>query len=154
EPLGLDDGTPDAVVRYNDLRTIYDSYRNRFWILAGGGNSNQPDPAKGRGRWVVAISIDQNPLDGWYLYWWDVAAHWGMANDPVYQPGDVGDYPAIGIDSFGFHETNVVRNQLSNTFRYYHVVFFPADPMAAGNAGPIGGWQYWDLTNPDGSPVG
>jgi hypothetical protein len=35
--------------------------------------------------------------------------------------------------------------------RYCHVIFFSAWQMAAGQPGPLSGWQFWDLANPDGS---
>ncbi|GAB3002869.1 hypothetical protein [Saccharothrix stipae] len=130
-----------------DLRTIYDSYRKRFWIVGGTGNTgakcpNVP-PEKVRGIIVVAVSKTSNPLDGWHLYWWDA-----VAGPPAYQPGDGADYPCIGIDAKCFYQTNSVAG------RYWRVTVWPADQMAAGvPASQVAGWQFWDLENPDGSPV-
>jgi hypothetical protein len=73
----------------------------------------------------------------------------GDPSSGVFQPGDWGDYPTLGIDAKCVYQTNGVQN--AGNERYCHVIFFPADEMAAGQAGPISGWQYWDLANPDGS---
>ncbi|MBI1787162.1 MAG: hypothetical protein HYR60_06365 [Acidobacteria bacterium] len=97
----------------------------------------------------------------------DAVAHDGVANDPVYRPGDSSDYPILGIDGCCFYQTNgVCRFRLPGEpgydpqnppcdYRYWHVAFYPAGPMANGVPGPsLSGWQYWNLTNPDGSMAG
>jgi hypothetical protein len=152
-PLGLDDGTANAITRYNDLRTLFDPYRRRFWVLANGGNPQtySTDPAKTRPVLAFGVSKTENPMDGWYLYWTYAVAHWGL-KDGVYQPGDSSDYPRIGIDPFAIHITNKVANAVTKDSRYHKVTFFPAAPLAAGTF--KNGWQFWDLKNPDGSMAG
>jgi hypothetical protein len=146
--LGLDNGTPSAVNSYKDLRAVYDSHRNRFWLMATGLTASQPDPDKRRSITAVAVSKSNSPLDGWYLYWWDAVSQFGHVNGSVYQAGDIAEEPFIGIDEDAFHQANGVFN--SGTRRYWRITFFPAATMAAGVAGPIAGRQYSDLKNPNG----
>jgi hypothetical protein len=146
--LGLDDGTVDAVNDYRDLRAVYDSHRNRFWLSATGLTRNQPDPAKRRSIIAVAVSKSNSPLDGWYLYWWDAVNDFGNTGGSVYQAGDLAEDPFIGIDADAIHQANGVFN--AGNHRYWRIAFFPATPMANGVAGPLAGWQYGDLQNPNG----
>jgi hypothetical protein len=150
-PLGLDNGTVDAINIYTDIRTIFDAYRNRFWLVAFGWNNSQTNLSKQRMVVTLAVSQTEDPLGGWYEYWWDGAAHWGKANDVIYQAGDSADYPTIGIDPKLFHQTIGVR-AVSGAIRYWYLRFFNADQMAAGLL-PVQGWEFWDLTNPDGSTL-
>jgi hypothetical protein len=143
---------------WSDMRALFDPYRHRFWVLDHGhilAADRDPYPQKTmcsqpvgpcrRGIFLLAVSQTEDPKDGWYLYWWDELAHWGKANDPVWQAGDGADYPAIGIDSFGFYQTNkVARN---GHWIYIHVALFRGEEAAKGIPAP--GWHYFDLTNPD-----
>lgn len=74
------------------------------------------------------------------------AAQEGQANSQIWQPGDAPDYPIVGIDQLAVTITHSVNN---GPFRYWRVTLTPADPLANGQA--QGGWQFWDLKNPDGS---
>jgi hypothetical protein len=148
-PLGLDDGTVNGINNYTDIRTIFDAYRNRFWLTAFGWNDGQTDLTLKRVIVTLAVSKTEDPTAGWFMYWFDGAAHWGVANDVIYQPGDTADYPTIGIDPKLFHHTIGVFG-LDGTIRYQHLNFFKADQLAAGLF-PFDGWEFWDLTNPDGS---
>jgi hypothetical protein len=157
-PLGLDDGTNEGFAIYSDMRCLFDSYRKRFWVCALARSpytSKDPQlPAeKKRALITVAVSKTEDPNQGWWMYWWDAVAHWGETNDSVYQPGDVADYTMIGIDPDLFHANNVVaNNEPGVNHRYLRVSFADADAMAAGQPGSsVSGWQFWDLTNPDGS---
>jgi hypothetical protein len=141
----------------SDMRVIYDEYRKRFWVVDGAGiytsdwvtviEDGQPvvkrDPNKARGIFLLAVSQSEDPKDGWYLYWWDAVAHWGKTDDKIYQPGDGGDYPSLGIDPEAFHITNSVGG------KYYHVAFFKAQQAIQGTASD--GWHFYDLQNPDGT---
>jgi hypothetical protein len=151
--LGLNDGTPTAINRYNDLRAVFDAYRHRFWVAATGGSTAKLTPEQRRPIIAVGVSMDENPLHGWHLYYWDAVAHWGQPNDPVWQPGDAVDYPILGIDPLAVTVTNMVVGA-NGAYKYWHVALFPADTLASGQAGSLSGWQYWDLTNPDGSVAG
>jgi len=145
--LSLKDAAGNAIDRYNDLRVIFDSYRKRFWMTAYAyysGAANVP-AAKRRTFIPMAVSKTQNPQDGWYFYWWDGAAQEGNASSSIWKPGDAPDYPIVGIDKLAITITHSVNNA---GFRYWRVTLTPADPLASGQA--QGGWQFWDLKNPDG----
>ena len=158
-PLGLSDVDffPAPIDAYFDMRSLFDPFRKRIWVMALGINKTwrTREPKNKRHVTAVAVSKTENPLDGWYLYWWDSVPHWGEFNDAVYDPGDASDYPTIGIDAGLFHETHAVNNypdSKSKTFKFWRVTFFGADAMAAGQPGAnVQGWQYWDLQDPDGS---
>jgi hypothetical protein len=138
---------------YYDTRIIFDSYRNRFWIGALTYNSAHSQDADRHDVFVIAVSKTDNPLDSWYLYWWDAVAHYRIANEPVFQRGDSADYPSLGIDSSCIYQTNGVKNIITDIYRYWRVIFFPANAMANGSSN-VNGWQFWDLANPDSSPAG
>jgi hypothetical protein len=128
----------------SDLRVIYDEFRKRFWALDGAGVfSADRDPNKARGIMMLAVSQTEDPKDGWYLYWWDAVAHFGIANDATWQPQDGGDYPCIGIDSFGFYQT--ISAYHLNGGGYQHVVIFPAWDDKVINGTAVAGWHYYDL---------
>jgi hypothetical protein len=138
---------------YFDTRAIFDPHRQRFWIgclavkFLGGAHTDH------RTKFACAVSVSDNPLDGFHLYWWDAVAHDGVANDAVFKPGDWGDYPTLGVDVRCIYQTNHVANAVDPAIpnRYTHLMLLPADDLAAGKPGPIAGWQFWDLTEPDGT---
>jgi hypothetical protein len=159
-PLGLNVDTfvPAPIDQYFDLRAIFDPVRKRFWVVGLGVNKDWRTlaPVAKRHIRAVAVSKTENPLDGWYMYWMDAAAHWQFnVADDVYAIGDCSDYPTVGIDSTLFHETHTVNNfdaGGNRKFHYYLVTFHSADAMAAGLPGAqVPGWQFWDLKNPDGT---
>jgi len=146
--LTLKDAAGNPIDRFNDLRVIFDAYRKRFWITAYAGYSGSANvPAAKRRTFIpMAVSKTQNPLDGWHFYYWDGAAQQGNAASQIWMPGDAPDYPIIGIDKVAVTITHSVNN---GGFRYWRVTLTPADPLANGQA--QGGWQYWNLKNPDGT---
>jgi hypothetical protein len=151
KPLGLD--TAFGISTYFDARSIFDSYRKRFWVGSLAikyfpGAKGVPDD--NLTKFAVAVSSTQNPLDPWHMYWWDAVAHDGVKNDAVFKPGDWADYPILGVDKKCLYQVNAVNGK---TRAYGHVVLYPADHMAAGNPG-LSGWQFWDLQAPDGSEPG
>jgi hypothetical protein len=148
--LNLRDAAGNPIDRFNDLRVIFDSYRKRFWVTAYAGFSGAASvPAAKRRTFIpMAVSKTQNPLDGWHFYYWDGAAQQGQAGSSIWKPGDAPDYPIIGIDKLAVTITHSV-NSAAGSFRYWRVTLTPADPLANGTA--QGGWQFWDLKNPDGS---
>jgi hypothetical protein len=136
------------VDRYNDLRTIFDPFRKRFWIVALGIHNDYKNIPKAQRSSVVAafVSVDENPLNGFHPYWWPGAA-------PVDKTDDVGglpDYPTVGVDQTAVYVTHGVGGDKP----YWRVSLAPAAPMAAGQAGPLAGWQFWDLKNPNGQNAG
>jgi hypothetical protein len=150
-PLGLDQVLGTGLT-YFDTRSMFDEYRKRFWVGAL-AIKHFPDkngvPADNLTKFAVAVSSTENPQDPWFLYWWDAVAHDGDPSSGVFQPGDWGDYPTLGIDAKCVYQTNPVQNNGNN--RYCHVQIFPAWQMAAGDPGPLNGWQFWDLSEPDGT---
>jgi hypothetical protein len=150
--LSLKDAAGNAIDRYNDLRVIFDSYRKRFWVTAYAGFSGAQNVPAAKQRYYIpmAVSKTQNPLDGWYFYYTDGAAQQGVANSSIWQAGDAPDYPVMGIDKLAITITHAVNNNGSR--RYWRVFFFPADSFASGQF--QGGWQFWDLKNPDGNAPG
>jgi hypothetical protein len=113
-----------------DARVLFDEYRKRFWIVAIAQNFNaddgndvngnelceDEDPEElakcpnyaefkkvsnaQRGKIVVAVSLSEDPLDGWRLYWWDGVENDGACNvgepDPPCPPG----YDPAGPEEF------------------------------------------------------
>ena len=149
--LGLD--TAFGISTYFDTRSIFDPYRKRFvvGVLAiKHFPSNGKVPDDNLTKFAAGVSSTENPLDPWYLYWWDAVAHDGVKNDAVFQPGDWADYPILGVDKTCIYQVNAVNGK---TRSYGHVVLYPADHMAAGQPG-LSGWQFWDLVAPDGSKPG
>ena len=156
KPLGLGSGTdPNQGLpshTRSDPRLIFDEYRKVFWLIKTGGNSGAPQKTV-RGRVYVAVSTSENPLGdpanpsqpAWNLYWWDVAPEWHVPNSKIYQTGDIGDYPSIGIDPVDFHQTIPICNRPDPTTavpkpscaaRYSVLVTAPAKDLVAGTAAP------------------
>ena len=142
------EGFPPSSSGYNfyDLRMIFDAYRKRFWITALTANNG---PGSTVPSLVCAVSQSEDPLDGFYVYWWDSVA---TASGSGYQPGDTSDYDCIGISEHVLVQTNKV-NKSDGTFKNWRVVLRDADQMAKGLPGPkVNGWEFWGWYNPDGSP--
>jgi hypothetical protein len=111
--------TADCVHDIYDARVIYDEYDSRFWIVAQARNnfaghyqamSNQADRVGRRTKLLWAVSVDQDPRDGWRIYWEDAVLNDGACNaegsapgptplcaNSQFHPGDAADYPSIGI---------------------------------------------------------
>jgi len=148
--LNLKDAAGNPIDRFNDLRTIFDSYRKRFWVTAYAYTSTANVPAAKQRYYIpIAVSKTQNPLDGWYFYYTDGAAQQGQAGSQIWKAGDAPDYPVMGIDKLAITITHAVNNTNRS---YWRVFFFPADSFASGQF--QSGWQFWDLKNPDGGAIG
>ena len=67
-----------------------------------------------RTKFLLAVSVTEDPRYGWHLYWWDATKDDGAYNYGedgkgfIFVPGDSGDYPYIGIDNGFFVQTNIV----------------------------------------------
>jgi hypothetical protein len=141
------EGLPTSKGGYNfyDLRMIFDEYRKRFWITALTAN---PGPDSVVPSLVCAVSQTENPLDGFYVYWWDSVP---TASGSGYEKGDLSDYDCIGISERVFVQTNKVSKS-DGTFKHWRVVLRNANQMVKGLPGPkIEGWEWWGWNNPDGS---
>ncbi len=158
---------------YYDARAIYDSYRQRYWIVALAINNKTPcarqkdslpagapcNPALSgsrRAKVVVAVSSTSDPRDNWSLYWWDGVPHDGQCGiDLSCQLTERGaDYPSLGISEKYLLEEHGAGSK-ADSYRY--LTLAPADALANGancnNCNFTGGWAYWHLKNPDGSYV-
>jgi len=147
EAFFIAQGLPSAKSGYAiyDLRMIFDEYRKRFWICALTGTSG---PGSKVPSFLCAVSKTQNPLDGFYMYWWDSVP---TAAGSGYKAGDLSDYPCIGIAPHVFVQTNKVADS-ANNYKHWRVVLRNADKMAQGLPGAqINGWEWWGWNNPDGN---
>jgi hypothetical protein len=137
-PLGFDSPTSVGVNGYFDARIIFDGFRNRFWITALLRTNSATIPT----IVVTAVSLTQDHMDGFYLYWWP-----GIVGE-IFAAGDSGDYPTIGVSQDVFTEAHVVSGTAD---RFTQVDLWSADDLA--NAAAPHGWRYWDLVSPGGSPL-
>lgn len=174
--LNLPDGVDPTVFgldAFYDTRVIFDAYRDRFWLVAEAVNLNSKKKGVAntsaqrgsrRTKMMVAVSISEDPRDGFHYYWWDAVQDDGACNDPdgcpgvAFRPGDAGDYPSLGITPELFIQTNSIGayNPEAKTWeefgdvkpRYTRVVFAPAGALAAGQQ--AAGWSFNDLHDPNG----
>ena len=158
--LGLKEN--GRVDNFNDLRVVFDPYRKRFWMVATGTCRKKEDfngdgeatkcvfelPKEQRRSVIgLAVSVDEDPSHGWYLYWWDAAPGWGTSAEP-YNAGDVADYPSIGINATTVDVSVKISDQ---TRSFPHVALWRANDMAAGVGPTIDGWSLYPLISDDGS---
>jgi hypothetical protein len=123
------EGLPPSKTGYGfyDLRMIFDGYRKRFWITA---LTASPGPGSTVPSLVCAVSKSEDPLDGFYVYWWNSVP---TASGSGYHVGDLSDYDCIGISPHVFVQTNKVSKS-DGTFKHWRVVLRNADHMAKGLA--------------------
>jgi hypothetical protein len=143
-----------------DTRAIWDSYRNRFWIVAQGRNDharNGTDEEKRyrRDKLLIAVSVDSDPRDGFYYYWGDALPGDGGCTPadascpPGYKPGYGADYPALGISPHAFLDAELAGN--ITVHEGYDVVnVVRADKLVAGTCDQQCSWSYWDIPAVDG----
>lgn len=146
EAFFIAQGLPSVTGGYGifDLRMIFDEYRKRFWV---GALTGKPGPGSKVQSFLCAVSKTENPLDGFYLYWWNAVP---TASGSGFQTGDGADYPCIGIAPHVFIQTNKVAS--TTTYKHWRVVLRDADKMAQGVSGAqVGGWEWWGWNNPDGN---
>jgi uncharacterized protein (TIGR03437 family) len=151
-------------IGYFDLRTIYDPYRRRFWVGALAYNHAAtkasdkdangkclfaPERRRRLTKFAVGVSRTENPLDGWYLYWWDAVAGDGSAFLGNAQRGNragyAGDYPYLSVDQKYVYQYNWIGDNYDCATRSNHLIFFPADALAQGVAGLPAGHEFWDI---------
>ena len=150
---------------FNDSRVVFDPYRKRFWIVATGfcrtnyGVDENRDGkvqkcgfeilslTERRSVIALAVSVDENPSHGWYIYWWDAAVGWGSGTPP-YEPGDVADYPSLGVNATTVDVTVGISDKVDR--EYPHIALFRAADMAAGKP-TVDGWHLYPLFNANGT---
>jgi hypothetical protein len=104
----------------------------------------------------LAVSRDEDPTHGWYLYYWDAAIGW-KSHEAPYKPRDMGDYPSIGINATTVDVSNIVTDNWTlpapgnqQVRAYPHIALYNADDMAAGMSPTIPGWHLYPLISADG----
>lgn len=118
---------------FYDNRLLFDTYRNRFWIVSLTRNMGPGSPNAAHRVTVssIAVSKTENPQDGWYTYW--------MA--------PCRDYQAIGVSKKLFV---VGYSSGSNFPEYGFLSAIDATQLANGMAGQkatvLGGFK-----NPNGT---
>jgi len=120
---------------FYDTRVIFDTYRNRFWIVSLTRNMSpgSSDAAHRVTLSSIAVSKTENPQDGWYTYWMPPCR----------------DYQAIGVSKKLF----VVGYSSGINFpEYGFMSVLDPEPLIKGLAGQkvrvLGGFK-----NPDGTPA-
>jgi hypothetical protein len=157
--LNLPAGVDPAIFGFDafyDTRVIFDRHRNRFWIGALAINNNTRMESLGltpkqrgsrRTKFLLAVSVDEDPRHGWHLYWWDATKDDGAYNYGedstgfIFVPGDAGDYPYIGVDAKFLAQTNVVGHRdpatgKKTSRRYAFANIVDANALAAGGLPP------------------
>jgi hypothetical protein len=166
--------TRDCLREVYDSRVIFDDFRKRFWIVSAARNdtashyqdlADQASRVGRRTRQLVAVSLDADPRNGWYMYSWNGEVDDGACNTipvtvPVvcpgtqYIPGDAADYPSIGISKDYVVTTMNVTNFGPIAFNgpgYTNITAFDADGLASGGCKSTCGWTYGRL---DGGFIG
>lgn len=157
-----------------DTRVIFDDYNKRFWILSVVRNESEgifqalfpPTLRVGRRtRHLVAVSLTEDPRDGWYMYAWTAEKDGGACNDigsnpavidvpfcpgTAYRPGFASDYPSLGISKDYFVTTSQV--DLFGAWvpgkypGYTNISAVSASGLANGGCAQACGWQYGPFT--------
>ena len=132
-------GIPDLGSNWGvfDMRTVYDSYRQRFFItgIYSGGSAGY--------YLVVAVSKSTDPTQGFWMYYfsdpYDGAPNW--------QPGDSADYDTIGVGPTVY----LASANWSGSSGFKGSVIYMFDATAMANGSSPGWWVFYNWTNPDGS---
>jgi hypothetical protein len=159
----------DCIKDVYDTRVIFDSFRERFWLVAQARNdtaghyeslSSTAEHVGRRDKQLIAVSRSEDPREGWYVYWTESTLDDGACNaigsspgpapmcpNSTYRPGDAADYPSIGVSKDYVTTTiGVVNvnpwNAKAGGPSYANVNVFPPDKMAAGKPCPKCGWSY------------
>lgn len=153
-----------GIDEYYDTRVTFDRYRKRFWIVALARNTKARNGSAieklfRRSKVVLAVSLSEDPRDGWRFYWWDAVMDDGDCHQVCgcsgidYVPGDGGDYPSIGVTEDAILVTNTAARpnifNLQCIFegRYTLVTRLDASSYADGTPGPGDFIQYWRFPN-------
>lgn len=177
EPETDPDATKYCLDDFYDLRVAYDRTRERFWIVGLARNSE----ARGRDKdlsvlqgrrsvVIAAVSVTEDPRDGFYLYWWPAAIESGYCNNTSgekcvgareYRPGDHGDYPTLAITQdyvmVGVVVANAIDQKINENsgHRYAAMHVLRADALADGaqSCPDPCSWSYWHIPAPGGGRV-
>jgi CARDB len=163
------DATKFCLNNVYDTRVIFDDFRKRFWLVAAARNpawktASLPEQrAARRSKLLLAVSLTQDPRDGWYLYGWDSVLDDGACTNigfwpgpapkcpgTEYIPGDASDYPSIGISKDYFVWTIYVNNvnpwapnfPKTTCCSYTNIFAVDSDGLANGGCLATCGWSY------------
>jgi hypothetical protein len=166
--------TADCMGSVYDTRVIFDDTRKRFWLVSSVRNNfagaylKLPTPQQRvgrRDRLLAAVSLTEDPRDGWYVYAWSGALDQGACNNigaspgppPLcpgteYRPLEATDYPSIGISQYHFVTSIGVVNfnpwapvdkwRDTGTGSYTSIQAFDAFGLANGGCTEVCGWSY------------
>jgi len=137
-------GIPDLGPSWGifDMRTVYDSYRDRFFISGlyqgddGSGNTGS--------ELVIAISKSTDPTAGFWTYYFDDPFHGATG----WQAGDTADYDALGVGPTVYLAT--ANWNSSSGSKGAQAMMFDANAMANGQANPWW-WIFWNWTDANGA---
>lgn len=135
-------GMTYPINEFYDTRLIFDTYRNRFWIVCltrnMGPKPKNPTPAQ-VDKWAhrvgvssIAVSKTENPQDGWYTYWMKPAR----------------DYQAVGVSK----KLLVIGHKEVGYPQFGFITVLNPDPLIIGTAGQEV-TALGSLKKPDGSPA-
>ncbi len=177
-PDGFDPSDPSMQIdEVYDARVIFDRFRRRFWIAALAHNKPYDNAGQfgcitvetgdedelvcvaHREKFVLAVSLTENPQDGWLLYWWDAILNDACSGDCTQEPN--ADYPSIGISEKFFVQENTagIKNPTKDRKYYRRIVTVDADVLATGSACSGCWWAFGDfapnsLKQPNGCEAG
>jgi hypothetical protein len=125
---GLDTYFPDKS-RCGDIRSVFDFYRNRFWIVTECNVSIPPTmttPGIYANHFAVAVSKTSNPLDGWWSY--DLP---GSAN---LHADDAQDFVTAAVGPYTLSVTANIeyRDSANNAQHYAYAIVADVIKMASG----------------------
>ena len=134
-------GIPDLGPSWGvfDMRTVYDSYRDRFFIsgLYEGDTGSEL---------VIAISKSTDPTAGFWTYYFDDPFHGATG----WESGDSADYDALGVGPTVYLAT--ANWNSSSGSKGVQAMMFDANAMANGQANPWW-WIFWNWTDANGAKL-
>ncbi len=123
-----------------DPRAFYDSYNNRFVMLASAIDFTQRTC-----DYVIAISQTSSAIGSWWIYKLDATKN---GSDTT---SNWADYPAIGFDSLNVYITSNQFSFSDTTFQYVKLRMINKSTLYNGNS--VTWTDWWNLTYANNSIV-
>ncbi len=126
-----------------DPKVIYDNHSGRWVILALSRNN-----ATNQSSYLISVSDDADP----YGQWWN----WNLdaTLDGSTPTNNWADYPGLGYD---YDEAVYITSnqfQFGGSFQYAKIrILYKYQLYWVGAGGPLNWWDFWNMTNQDGSTV-
>jgi hypothetical protein len=97
-----------------DARIVFDAIHNR-WVVVATAKNDPPNKdlyssnlvkTQRRTKFLLAVSVDEDPFNGFYTYFFNATPDDGACNstdastqcpNSAFTPGNAGDYPSVGI---------------------------------------------------------